>query len=297
MRRLGLSAVAAGCIVGFSVADDEKPKPKSVPATTLRSPGDDPAKAADDKKPETREQKLAAIRKDMSAEQSKLVKEWQEEKDPAAKDKLRAKIIGLPMEYAGKALAIAEENPKDDTGFQAIQLTIQFGRGNEAAKKATSLLTTYHVENPKIADSVIGLGRGAGEEIQQFLKAVLARNSDEAAKGRAAYALVQVIADKMETAKTDADVEKLETEAKGLLDRMAKEFANVPLVKLPPNSKAEPRLLGKLAVSEAKGLANIKNLRPGKPVPEIEGPDMDGKTFKISDYKGKVVMLDFWGHW
>ena len=40
-----------------------------------------------------------------------------------------------------------------------------------------------------------------------------------------------------------------------------------------------------------------RNLRVGKTVPEIEGKDVDGIQFKISDYRGKVVMLDFWGHW
>ena len=30
---------------------------------------------------------------------------------------------------------------------------------------------------------------------------------------------------------------------------------------------------------------------------EIMGEDIDGKKFKLSDYKGKVVVLDFWGHW
>jgi hypothetical protein len=35
----------------------------------------------------------------------------------------------------------------------------------------------------------------------------------------------------------------------------------------------------------------------GKPAPEIEGEDVDGARFKLSDYRGKVVMLDFWGHW
>jgi thiol-disulfide isomerase/thioredoxin len=34
-----------------------------------------------------------------------------------------------------------------------------------------------------------------------------------------------------------------------------------------------------------------------KQVPEIEGEDLDGKTFKLSDYRGKVVLLTFWGHW
>ncbi|MFL5242161.1 MAG: hypothetical protein ACJ8FY_08635 [Gemmataceae bacterium] len=30
---------------------------------------------------------------------------------------------------------------------------------------------------------------------------------------------------------------------------------------------------------------------------EIEGEDIDRKKFKLSDYKGKVILLDFWGFW
>jgi hypothetical protein len=37
--------------------------------------------------------------------------------------------------------------------------------------------------------------------------------------------------------------------------------------------------------------------RVGQPAPEIDGEDIDGKKFKLSDYRGKVVLLDFWGHW
>jgi cytochrome oxidase Cu insertion factor (SCO1/SenC/PrrC family) len=35
----------------------------------------------------------------------------------------------------------------------------------------------------------------------------------------------------------------------------------------------------------------------GKPAPEIVGFDTDGVNFKLSDYKGKVILLDFWGNW
>jgi peroxiredoxin len=35
----------------------------------------------------------------------------------------------------------------------------------------------------------------------------------------------------------------------------------------------------------------------GKKAPEIAGEDIDGKKFKLSDYRGKVVLLDFWGNW
>lgn len=35
----------------------------------------------------------------------------------------------------------------------------------------------------------------------------------------------------------------------------------------------------------------------GEPAPEIEGEDVDGQPMKLSDHRGKVVMLDFWGDW
>ncbi len=35
----------------------------------------------------------------------------------------------------------------------------------------------------------------------------------------------------------------------------------------------------------------------GEEAPDIEGNDLDGKSFKLSDYRGKVVLLDFWGDW
>jgi len=38
-------------------------------------------------------------------------------------------------------------------------------------------------------------------------------------------------------------------------------------------------------------------LQIGMEVPDIEGVDIDGKKFNLSDYRGKVVMLDFWGDW
>ncbi|MFK7743372.1 MAG: peroxiredoxin family protein [Planctomycetota bacterium] len=40
-----------------------------------------------------------------------------------------------------------------------------------------------------------------------------------------------------------------------------------------------------------------ERLQVGMVAPEIEGADLDGKPFKLSDYRGKVVVLDFWGDW
>jgi hypothetical protein len=35
----------------------------------------------------------------------------------------------------------------------------------------------------------------------------------------------------------------------------------------------------------------------GSVAPEIEGVDIDNVPFKLSDYRGQVVVLDFWGDW
>jgi peroxiredoxin len=35
----------------------------------------------------------------------------------------------------------------------------------------------------------------------------------------------------------------------------------------------------------------------GNRAPDIQGEDLDGKKFKLSDSRGKVVLLSFWGNW
>lgn len=44
-------------------------------------------------------------------------------------------------------------------------------------------------------------------------------------------------------------------------------------------------------------LHELRNLRVGKVAPDIVGEDLDGKRFKLSDSRGKVTLLVFWGTW
>ena len=67
------------------------------------------------------------------------------------------------------------------------------------------------------------------------------------------------------------------------------------------------RLLGGVVLLLAAGLVagcgealNEPTANPkgaGAVAAEIEGEDADGVTFKLSDYRGKVVLLDFWAGW
>ncbi len=53
----------------------------------------------------------------------------------------------------------------------------------------------------------------------------------------------------------------------------------------------------KLAARITGALFAMRNLREGHTAPELEGVDLAGKPLKLSDYKGRVVFLEFWGFW
>lgn len=43
--------------------------------------------------------------------------------------------------------------------------------------------------------------------------------------------------------------------------------------------------------------ANVKPVKERKKAPEFALKDVDGKVVRLSDYKGKVVLLNFWATW
>ena len=59
-----------------------------------------------------------------------------------------------------------------------------------------------------------------------------------------------------------------------------------------------PRMPGELwRYPTEPELFGIRHLSVGKVAPDIEGVDQDGVKFKLSDYRGKVVLLDFWSEY
>ena len=95
-------------------------------------------------------------------------------------------------------------------------------------------------------------------------------------------------------------------EAERLLERVVRDFADVRqpmfLADGPGNIRlsryaspeAKPKTYGALAEA---ALFELRNLAVGKPAPEIEGEDVDGRRFKLSDHRGKVIVLTFSGNW
>ena len=51
---------------------------------------------------------------------------------------------------------------------------------------------------------------------------------------------------------------------------------------------------GTVAAQAKRELYGLRHLSVGKVAPDIKGRDQDGRTFKLSEYRGKVVLLYFW---
>ena len=82
--------------------------------------------------------------------------------------------------------------------------------------------------------------------------------------------------------------EDLKREAEMLYERTIKEYGD-----LQPMGKVSPPL-----GEQARGdLFRLHHLEPGCTVPEIDGEDIDGRPMKLSEFRGKVVVISFWASW
>jgi tetratricopeptide (TPR) repeat protein len=262
MKRIGALTLAAG--LGL-VAYAQDPPKRAIPILRPATKADD--KKADDQKPAAGSpgEQLAKAKKDY--------------------EKAQQAYLTSRREAAELAKEIYEKDPKADVALEAYDvMSATGGLLGVAGTKISAEIAANHYANPKIAKYLATLGRGATGEA--FLEKVLAENKDKAAKAQACFMIADAANALVDREKDAKKADELAEKALKYFERAKAEFGDVPQARG-----------GTMASAADAAMFSLKFLRPGKPAPEIEGPDMDEKTFKLSDYKGKVVMLDFWGHW
>lgn len=77
---------------------------------------------------------------------------------------------------------------------------------------------------------------------------------------------------------------------KEVSQRMAAQYPDLELTKQYANVVMQMEQQSQMEAAAAK-------IKVGEPAPEISLPGPDGKIRKLSDYKGKVVLIDFWASW
>jgi thiol-disulfide isomerase/thioredoxin len=235
---------------------------------------------------DARAEKLAEIQKQFQTDIGELEKKFKAA-DAKEKDKIRNQAMDLFAGVAPKALKVAEEKPDDATGLDAalvaLQFALQSGKAPAEMEKAVDILAKHHTANPKVRQ-IIPMMERAGEPGVRFLRAVIAAaKGDE--KATATLTLAKALVTTSDQVGDSAKAAALMKEAESMLETAARDFKDV---------RAGQGTVGKEAEEE---LTAIKAVGVGRPAPDVEGTDLDGKKLKLSSYRGKVVVLDIWATW
>lgn len=241
---------------------------------------------ADDQK--DRADRLKSLQKKYDADFGELLKRFEKAATPVEKRAVKTEAKELATLTAEKVVKLAGEAPKDAVAFDAVVFVLTrlqpFGVGDADVDKAIAIVTEHHLNNPKVQGLVLAMSQ-YGPAGQKFLKAAAEKSTDKKVKGIALYYLGTALAE----AADDADDSK---QAEELTARAIKSIEEA--IQLAPTVELEDGLLAVVAKAE---LAVLKTLGVGKPAPDVEGVNLDGKKVKLSSFKGKVVLLDIWATW
>lgn len=268
-----------------------------------------PGARAQDEPKGTPAEQVASLEKAYNTAMQEFSRKYGEAKTDEERSKLYESSYPKPEEYATRMLAIARAHPDDPAEFAALSWVVRMlsGRGTEAAGALETLGKKY-AEDARIADVVQVLEYASGDNTP-LLEKILEKNPDRKARGMACFTLAEVLKSNAETAKrlrddeelrkryveyageaetarlSALDPEDLEKRAVTLYERVRDEFGDIEGFR------------GTLGERAERVLFEVAHLGIGKVAPEVEGEDIDGVKFKLSDYRGKVVLIDFWGDW
>jgi hypothetical protein len=253
-------------------------------------------------------------------ERDQLPEELSKANTAEERKKLRERLVSLPRRF----LELAENNPKDPVAPEALIQTVTLvnstafpaGDKDSPGARSLALLLRDHVRSDKLGPVCQQIAFGFHKSHETFLRTVLEMNPHPEVQGLACLSLAQFLNDRQNRLDVLKDQDRPELveryqrvfgkdllkelqgqdraavarEVETLFDRAADKY---PDVKIPVTYLGTGGTVGEKAGAE---LFQIRHLSVGKAVPDIEGEDQDGKRFKLSDYRGKVVLLDFWYH-
>jgi len=232
------------------------------------------------------QKKYDAIVERLDKAEKEHAKAFEAEKDREARQTLRdnpasepflPEFISFAREAKGNELAVS-------AWMRVVVIGADCGRKEEAIEAIDTLLAEY-VKSPALESlpNLISrsLSRFLGKEkTDASLQTLIEKSPHKAVQAPAIFIRASTI---MRDKK--ASPERI-AEARALLVRLQKDYADIKPKRGP--SYAE----------QAEGiLFEIDNLQIGKVAPDFETIDENGVKFKLSDYRGKVVVLDFWGIW
>ena len=206
----------------------------------------------------------------------------------------KAKRTKLFESYDDKFLAYAEKHP-DEKGVEALFYVLLIpGKDDKDGPKAKALvlLRKEHVKTTRMGKVVKKLKPGPDNApARAILQEIAEGNADKATRAYAYRGLIK----QSQTAAGFATRVKKDEELKEKMEKARGKETVQRVLALAATSEKDIKAYQAKLDGDLKGV--LPDLSVGKPAPEIEIEDIDGKKVKLSQLKGKVVVLDFWATW
>lgn len=261
--------------------EEAKPEPKQ--EETKPEPKQEEAKPEpkqEETKPEVTEatpaEQIKTIIADYTKASRSLMTEARKMPGNEGRDYYYANLPKLQQKCGADLNAVVAANADEPANFDAIMWITMNMAGSDTGTKAMDTLFEKYIENEQMVTlcAVLAQGRMPVKNPEAKLEQLIEKSPHEAVRASATMALAKNVKD--------------ETRAEELYESLIANYGDL----------TSPMTRGKTFKEAAdNALFQLKYLSIGKIAPDIEGEDLDGVAFKLSDYRGKVVVLDFWGDW
>ena len=149
--------------------------------------------------------------------------------------------------------------------------------------EAADLIADKYANSPDISHFCEGLGRGGRWAVayERHMRAILKVNHDRFVRCSAYFSLATLV---------QLTSEDRQTEAEELFTTFLKDF----------DGEYNYHGLGieqQYRLDAQRQLDELRSRALGMPAPEIDGVDIYDKPMKLSDFRGRVVLMSFWATW
>ena len=238
------------------------------------------AKAQEAKKPLTPTEQFESLMKEVQKAQEDAMSAYRGAKTDQERQEIIDNLSKKPQAYAARFLDLAQNHPKERFALDALAFIAVNVRSGPELDKAIDTLLKDHLDQLEPLCGALAGSQSPGAE--KLLRGILEKSTSHNMQGVATLALAQLFKGMSDSGELKPDeAGRRAKDAEQYFDRVVKNFADVEGL-----------------ADQAKGdLFELRHLAIGRTAPDIAGTDGDGKELKLSDYRGKVVVLDFWASW
>lgn len=186
--------------------------------------------------------------------------------------------------YATKMMKLVQANLAEPDVVKGVSWLVTGAAGFPEGQEALKMLGSTFADCKGIAEAVKQL-EYHGLPAEPILKAVIEKNPNREEKAAALYSLGAVHFKNFDASADRVSGEASKQKALDAFQQLNAGFADVTIQGF------------NLSDFAAKMLFEMTSLQVGSEAPEIEGKDAEGQAVKLSDYRGKHVIVIFWGGW